>query len=88
MATYQITVNEKEATGKKLLAFLKSIPQIVSFDLPKKKEAKKSWLYYELEGAFNDVRLMREGRKREKSLDELIEELRRERENELQDSTN
>jgi len=88
MATYQITVNEKAALGKSIVAFLQSVPQVVSFKMPKKKEVKKSWLYYELEGAFNDVRLMREGRKREKSLDELIEELRRERENELQDSTN
>ena len=86
MATYQITINEKEATGKKLLAFLKSIPQVVSFDMPKKKEAKKSWLYYELEGAFNDVRLMREGKIKEKTIDEFLEELRKERENELQDS--
>ena len=88
MATYQITVNEKAALGKSLVNLLKSVPQVVSFDMPKKKEAKKSWLYYELEGAFNDVRLMREGKKRKKSLDELIEELQQERDNELRDSTN
>ena len=88
MATYQITVNEKAALGKSVVAFLQSIPQVVSFEIPKKKEAKKSWLYYELEGAFNDVRLMREGKKRKKSLDELIEELRKEREDELRNSSN
>jgi len=88
MATYQITVNEKAALGKSLVNLLKSVPQVVSFDMPKKKEAKKSWLYYELESAFNDVRLMREGKKRKKSLDELIEELQQERDNELRDSTN
>ena len=76
MATYQITINEKMALGKNIVALLQSIPQAVSFEMPKKKEAKKSWLYYELEGAFNDVRLMREGKKREKTLDELIDELR------------
>jgi len=86
MATCQITVNEKAALGKSVVAFLQSIPQVVSFEMPKKKEAKKSWLYYELEEAFNDVRLMREGKKRGKTLDELIEELRKERENELQNS--
>ena len=76
MATYQITVNEKEAPGKNLLAFLKSIPQVVSFDMPKKKEAKKSWLYYELEEAFNDVRLMRDGKIKKKTAREFLEEIR------------
>jgi len=76
MAGYYITVNEKMALGKSVIAFLQSIPQAVTFEMPKKKEAKKSWLYYELEGALNDVRLMREGKKREKTLDELIDELR------------
>jgi len=76
MATYQITINEKMALGKNIVALLQSIPQAVTFEIPKKKEAKKSWLYYELEGAFNDVRLMREGKKRKKTLDELIDELR------------
>ena len=76
MATYQITINERMTLGKSLVALLQSIPQAVTFEMPKKKEAKKSWLYYELEEAFNDVRLMREGKKREKTLDELIDELR------------
>ena len=88
MATYQITINEKASSGKNLVAFLKSIPQVVSFEAPEKKETKKSWLYHELESALNDVRLMREGKKKEKTLDELITELRKERENELQDSAN
>jgi len=66
MATYQITVNEKAALGKSVVAFLQSIPQVVSFEMPKKKETKKSWLYYELEEAFNDVRLIREGKIKKK----------------------
>ena len=41
MATYQITVNEKAALGKSLVNLLKSVPQVVSFDVPKKKEEKK-----------------------------------------------
>ncbi len=86
MATYQITINERAALGKGLVAFLQSIPHVVSFEMPEKKVAKKSWLYYELEGAFHDVRLMREGKKKKKTLDELIEELRKERENESQNS--
>jgi len=76
MATYQITINEKMALGKNIVALLQSIPQAVTFEMPKKKEAKKSWLYYELEGAFNDVRLMREGKKREKTAQEFLEEIR------------
>ena len=62
--------------GKNLVALLQSLPQAVTFEMPKKKEAKKSWLYYELEGALNEVKLMREGKQKEKTLDELINELR------------
>ena len=76
MAGYHITVNEKMALGKSVIAFLQSIPQAVTFEMPKKKEAKKSWLYYELEGAFNDVRLMREGKIKEKTAQEFLEEIR------------
>ena len=75
MATYQITINEKMALGKSVIAFLHSIPQAVTLEMPKKKQPQKSWLYYELEEAFNDVKLMREGKIREKSFAELIDEL-------------
>ena len=44
--------------------------------LEKLKKEEKSWLYYELEGAFADVRLMMDGKKKKKTLDELIDELR------------
>ena len=64
------------ALGKSLVALLQSVPQTVTFEMPKKKEAKRSWLYYELEGALKEVRLMREGKQKEKTLDELINELR------------
>ena len=85
MATYQIailvlctkyTVNERMALGKSLLALLQSVPQAVTFEMPKKKEPKKSWLYYELEEAFNEVRLMREGKQKEKTAQEFLEEIR------------
>ena len=76
MATYQITVNEKAALGKGIVALLQSVPQVVSFEIPAKKEEKKSWLYYELEGAFNDVRLMREGKIKKKTAREFLEEIR------------
>ena len=75
MATYQITVNERMALGKSVIAFLHSVPQAVAIEMPKKKEAKKSWLYHSLDSAFADVKLMRDGKKKGKTLDELIEEL-------------
>ena len=76
MASYNITVNENVALGRSILTLLQSAPQAVTFEMPKKKEAKKSWLYYELEGAFNDVRLMREGKIKKKTAQEFLEEIR------------
>ena len=75
MAGYHITVNEKMALGKSVIAFLQSIPQAVTFEMPKKKEAKKSEMYHRLDRAFADVRLMMDGKKKGKTLDELIDEL-------------
>jgi len=81
MATYQITINEKMTLGKSLVAYLQSIPQIVTFEMPKTKSAPKSELYHGLNNAFAEVRLMLDGKKKEKSLDEFLEELRKESEN-------
>ena len=75
MATYQITVNEKMALGKNLIALLQSVPQVVTFDKPEKKEAQKSDLYHRLDRAFADVRMMMDGKKKKKTLDELIDEI-------------
>jgi hypothetical protein len=75
MAVYQISINEKMSLGKSLVAYLQSIPQIVSFEMPKGKPAPKSELYNSLDRAFADVRLMMDGKKRKKSLSELIDEL-------------
>jgi hypothetical protein len=75
MASYQITIDERNVTGKSLVAFLHFIPQVVTFGKTKKKEAEKSELYHSLNRAFADVRLMMDGKKREKTLDELIDEL-------------
>jgi len=75
MATYQIKVNEKMSLGKSLIAYLQSIPQIVSFEIPKVKTVPKSELYHSLNHAFADMRLIMDGKKRKKSLSELIDEL-------------
>jgi hypothetical protein len=76
MAVYQIRVNEKMALGKSIIAFLQSTPQAVTFETPQVKAAQKSELYEGLKSAFTDVRLMLDGKKKEKTLDELIDELR------------
>ena len=51
-------------------------PQVVTFEIPKEKQKLKSQVYHDLNSAFADVRLMMDGKKRKKSLDELINELR------------
>ena len=62
--------------GKNLLALLQSIPQAVTFAPVQRREAKKSEQYHRLDRAFADVRLMIDGKKKKKTLDELIDELR------------
>ena len=77
MAVYQIRINEDILQGKSLVSYLQSIPEVVTFEMPKKeKPTSKSELYNELNHAFADVRLMLDGKKKEKTLDELIDELR------------
>ena len=76
MASYYIRINEKMSLGKSLVTFLQSIPQVVTFEIPKEKPIPKSELYDSLNQAFADVRLMMDGKKKKKTLDELIDELR------------
>ena len=75
MASYHIRINERMSLGKGVVAFLQSIPHAVTFENPKEKTAPKSELYQTLDRAFADVRLMMDGKKRKKTLDELINEL-------------
>ena len=75
MAAYQIQINERMVMGKTLLAFLKSMPQVVTFERHKVNPAPKSELYHSLDRAFRDVRLMIDGKKKEKSAAELLHEL-------------
>jgi hypothetical protein len=84
MATYQVQINEQIPLGKSIVALLQSANEaVVSF--VKKKERReltyeevvnKSELHRQLDSAFKDVRLMLDGKKRKKTLDELIYELR------------
>jgi len=75
MAVYQIRIDERMSLGKGVIAFLQSIPHVVSFEKEEKKSAPQSELYHSLDRAFADVRLMMDGKKRKKTLDELINEL-------------
>ena len=75
MAVYQIRINERMSLGKSLVTFLQSIPQVVTFEKSVEGSGTKSELYHSLNRAFADVRLMIDGKKREKTLDELINEL-------------
>ena len=75
MASYYIQVNERIPLGRSLLAYLQSIPQIVSFEKPIEKQAHQNKLYQSLDSAFADVRLMMDGKKKKKTLDELLDEL-------------
>ena len=83
MAVYQININEKMSLGKSLLAYLQSIPQIATLEKQVEKSKYESEFYQGLQSAFTDVRLMLDGKKKEKTLDEFIEELEREQSNEL-----
>jgi len=75
MTTYQIHVNDGMSIGKGLIAFLQSMPEVVTFEKLETKTAPKGELYHSLDRAFHDVRLMIDGKKREKTLSELIDEL-------------
>jgi len=75
MATYQMQVNERTLLGKNLIALLQSVPQVVTLEKPERKSAPPSELYKSLNRAFADVRLMIDGKKKEKTLQELIDEL-------------
>jgi hypothetical protein len=75
MASYHIRINEKMEIGKSVVAFLQSIPQVVTFEMPKEKPAPKSELYHSLDRAFADVRLMMDGKKRKKTVEEFLKEL-------------
>ena len=77
MATYQIQINERISLGKSLIAYLQSIPQIVTFQKTKEDEEtiSKDELLRDLNAAFRDVKLMIDGKKKEKTIEEFLNEL-------------
>ena len=65
----------KKSTAEKALnGFCVDIP--LGIKIRKPKETPKNDLYHRLDRAFADVKLMMDGKKRKKTLDELIDELR------------
>jgi hypothetical protein len=83
MATYQVQINEQTPLGKSIVALLESANEaVISFVKKKEKReltyeevVNKSDFHRGLARSFTDVRLMLDGKKREKTLDELIYEL-------------
>ena len=84
MTTYQIEINESIPLGQSILALLHSAKEAVPTIVEKRKKREltyeevvnKSDLHRSLDSAFKDVRLMLDGKKPKKTLDELIYELR------------
>ena len=83
MTTYQVQINEQLPLGRSIVSLLQSANEAV-VSIVKKREKReltyeevvnKSDFHRQLDNAFKDVRLMLDGKKREKTLDELIYEL-------------
>lgn len=67
-----IVIEDKNPQAKHFLAYARTLP----FVKVKKEKAEPEFnLYESLNSAFADVRLMLDGKKKEKTLDELINEL-------------
>ena len=83
MTTYQIEINDSTPLGQSIVALLKSAKDVIPSVVKKREKREltyeevvnKSDLHRRLDSAFADVRLMLDGKKREKTLDELIYEL-------------
>jgi len=87
MTTYQVEINDQIPLGKSIIALLKSANEAV-VSVVKKREKReltyeevvnKSDLHRQLDSAFKDVRLMLDGKKREKTAQEFLEEIRNEK---------
>ena len=74
MATYQVHINERTSAGKGFLAFMQTIPDIVTFEHAQKKQ-RKNQLYKSLDSGFRDVREILDGKQKEVTLKEFLDEL-------------
>ena len=87
MAT--IVIDNSSPFAQNLLNYINTLPfaKVIEDNGQTTAEDEPYDLYKSLESAFADVKLMQEGKKKGKSLDELIEELRTERDYELQNGS-
>jgi len=79
MTTYQLQVNETLPLGRSIVKLLKSANDAVTLTPIRKKTAVKeehSPLYYSLKSGFHDVKLMMDGKKRKKTAEEFLYEIR------------
>ena len=79
MVTYQMQINEKTSLGKSIVALLHSVPQTVTLKKSEEKTESEFNLYDSLDRAFADVRLMIDSKKRKKTAQEFLEEMRNEK---------
>ena len=87
MAT--VVIDNSSPFAQNLLNYISTFPfaKVIENNRCTTAEEEPYDLYKSLESAFADVKLMKEGKKKGKSLDELIEELRTERDYELQNGS-
>ena len=87
MTTYQVQINEQLPLGRSIVALLQSANEAVVSVVKKRTKREltyeevvnKSDFHRQLDNAFKDVRLMLDGKKREKTAQEFLEEIRREK---------
>jgi hypothetical protein len=68
-----IVINDQSPQAKKFVSYARTLPFV---QVKRKKIDPEFDIYKSLDSAFADVRLMLDGKKKEKTLDELIDELR------------
>jgi len=77
-----VVIEDSSVQARQFIRFVRTLP----FAKVKTEETTSEFnLYESLDRAFADVRLMLDGKKKKKSLDEFIEELENERAHELRD---
>ena len=76
MAVYQIQINERTSLGKSVVALLNSVPQVVMLKKTEEKTDFEFNLYDSLDQSFADVRQMIDGKKKKKTAQEFLEEIR------------
>jgi len=68
-----LIIEDSTPQAKKFVAYVRTLPFV---KIKKEKSEPEFNLYESLNSAFADVRLMMDGKKKKKTLDELIDELR------------